>query len=232
MAVTGDSPFEPPTPEQLPGQPPPSEPPYNPPPQYQPPGQPTQYVPPPGPPPQYQQPQYQPAPGGPPQYQQPPGFQPPQSAPPKNNKTVWIVLGIILGVIVLGIGSCAAILAFAVNSADESLREVFSELTIDFSNGVPATGPVTCEVTGIQTDGSGDYEVFAVVSNESGVESHYLVDYELIGPGGEPLGPDFGIVSNVGAGDVVRDNTIGVIDALPDWTEVDCQVTQATRVAA
>lgn len=223
MTVTGDSPFEPPTPGQPPEWPsPPSEPPYNPPPQYQPPGQPTQYAPPPGPPPQYQPPPGQP----------PPGFQPPHAAPPKNNKTVWIVLGIILGVVVLGIGSCAAILAFAVTSADEGIREVFSELTIDFSNGVPATGPVTCEVTGIQTDGTGDYEVFAVVSNESGVESHYLVDYELIGPGGEPLGTDFGIVSNVGAGDFVRDNTIGVIDALPDWTEVDCQVIEATRVAA
>ena len=145
---------------------------------------------------------------------------------------MWIILAVILGGIVLLVGACAAVLAYAVSSADESVREVFSELTIDFSDGVPPDGPVSCEVTGIQDDGSNDYEVFTIVTNESGVESHYLVDYAVIGPVGEELGTDFGIMSNVAAGATVRDNTIGVIDGDPPWEEVTCDVTSALRVPA
>ena len=131
----------------------------------------------------------------------------------------------------LVVGGCAAAIVLLAESSDD-IRETVSELAIDFTEGVPATGPVSCEVTGIQNDGSGDYEVFAIVTNESGVESHYLVDYELIGPSGEPLGTDFGIVSNVRPDETVRDNTIGVIDAAPDWTDVSCLVIGTSRVPA
>lgn len=153
-------------------------------------------------------------------------------APKKSNRKVWIVLGIIIGAIVLLFGACAAILAIAVNTAGDEAREIFSELTIDFSDGVPPDGPVSCEVTGIQTDNSDDYEVFTIVTNESGVESHYLIDYTLVGPDGSEIGTDFGIISNVAPGETIRDNSIGVIDGIPSWEQVDCQVTGASRVPA
>lgn len=71
--------------EQQYSQPPPETPPYAP---TQPPYQPTQY----GAPPVYPQPMYVPAP-----------------QPPKSNKTLWIVLSIVGGVLLLLIGLCGAI---------------------------------------------------------------------------------------------------------------------------
>lgn len=257
--MTGDSPFDPPSSGKPSDEPPPNEPDYSPPqyspPTYQPPSQSPATAPAPGfgpppsptpgPPPQ----EFQPPQGYPPPEDAPPGFPPPQSQPQayqppqgypaptgpppkKSSRRVWIILGVILGAIILLVGACTAILAFAIRSADESVREVFSELTIDFTEAVPATGPVSCEVTGIQDDGSDDYEVFTEVTNESGVESHYLVDYVLVGPNGEELGTDFGIMSNVAAGALERDNTIGVIDGAPSWEQVECEVIGAARVPA
>ncbi len=210
-------------------------------------GPPPGYGAPPGPAPSYGAPSPGIPPGGPPPGFGPPGGQPPaygapgaagyggvSSAPPKkNSRTAWIILAGIVGVLVLVCGGCVALVGFGANEASQgSGFEFITELGLDFSDGVPATGPVSCEVTGIQDDGSDDYAVDALVTNASGVTSHYRVEYDLFGPGQDYIGSDYGIVSNLAPDESVRDFTVGVVDGVPDWQDVTCTVTQAIRIPA
>lgn len=124
-----------------------------------------------------------------------------------------------------------ALAGFASDEASQSDGfEFISELGLDFTDGVAPTGPVSCEVTGLQSDG--DYSVDALVTNESGVTSHYRVEYDLFGPNQTYISSDFGIVSNVSDGESVRDFTLGTIGGSTDWNDVTCEVTQALRIDA
>ena len=172
-------------------------------------------------------------PGYPPQqdYQPNPTYPPPGTGgyeKPKRSNTVWIVLGVALALGVLVIGGCAVGIVLLARSDTGS--ELISELAIDFSDGVAPTGPVSCEVDGL--DFADDYRVFVTVTNESGVASHYLVDYELTGPGGELIGTDFGIVSNLEAGATERDDSIGTVNGDTPPEDVICTVVAASRVDA
>lgn len=139
-----------------------------------------------------------------------------------------VLLGVGIALVVLVVGAC--VVGAIVIYANDASREFVSELTIDFSDGVPAAQAATCEVAGL--DFADDYEVFATVTNVSDVESHYLIDYELFDAAGASLGTDFGIVSNLAPGASERDDTEGVIDGATPWTDVDCEVLATTRVAA
>jgi hypothetical protein len=148
------------------------------------------------------------------------------------------VLAVIGGVFVLGAGGCAALLVggtlVANDLADEveaRSQEIADAFLLDFSEGVPSTGASTCEVTGIQTDGTDDYDVYATVTNDSSAASAFRVDYELVGPSGELLGADYGVLARVEPGATARQTTIGVIDGAPDWNEVSCNVLFTTRLA-
>ncbi len=232
--MSGNSPFDPPSPG-VPGQPPGQQPGQGyPPPSDAPPygntGWPQQGQQPPG----YQQPGYQ-QPGQQPPgwqqqpgWQQPPGYVPPgQGQPPKKRRTgLWVALGIGGVLLVAAIGLCVVGIIAALSN--DQVQEAISELAIDFSDGVPAAEPATCEVTGV--DDFDDYIVFTTVTNVSGEESHYLIDYELTGPSGAFIGSDFGIVSNLADGATERDNTLGVIDDATPWQDVSCTVFATTRV--
>lgn len=229
--MSGQPPFEPPA-DGVPQQPPPG---YEPPPLSHPPQQPPPgYEPPPGyaPPPQ----------GTPPGYGQPPaqgyGYQPPDfpaggspdhAPPPKKSNTGWIIFAVIVGGLVLLIGGCTAAIGIFI-AGNEEAREIFTELAIDFSDGVPASGPASCEVDG--RDFADDYIVLTTITNVSGEDSHYLIDFELTGPNGEILGSDFGIMSNVAEGATATDNAISIIDGAPAPEDVTCEVIAATRVPA
>jgi hypothetical protein len=170
--------------------------------------------------------------GNPPNHE--PGYYPPPSSPPyspppkKKSKAPWIVLGIALGILVLVIGGCVvgAILLFQ----NDDFQETFSDLAIDFSDGVAPTGPVSCEVVGI--DYADDYEVVVTATNASGEPSAYRIDYELVGQGGQSFGTDYGVIARVDPGETVDDDVFSILDGDAPWTEVDCVVTDALRVRA
>jgi len=177
------------------------------------------------------------APGAPPGYGAPsPAYGAPgpvgYGAPPKkSNQTVWIILGSIVGAFVLLCGGCVAIVALTGEATDGfGVPEVITEAGYDFSNAVPALGPASCEVTGVQSDGSDDYAVDAIVTSQADVRSHFRVDYELVDDSGESIGSDFGIISDVDPGETVRDSTYGLVDGTPDWTNVTCNVTSSVRI--
>ena len=138
------------------------------------------------------------------------------------------MLGIALGFLILMIGGCAV--GIYLLAQNEDVRETFSDLTIDFSDGVAPTGPVSCAVTGLDT--FGDYRVIVTATNASDEPSAYRIDYELLGPAGQSIGTGFGIISRVEPGETVDDDAFGTLADDYDWTEVSCQVTDAVRVAA
>lgn len=218
------SPFEPPSPS-----------PFEPAPSY---GTPPGYgTPPAGPPPGYG-----PPPGsGPPPAGAPPGYGTPVPPgyggigppPKKSSRTVWIVLAVVVGGLAMVCVGCVALIGIGASQSDDlDVFEVINEATLDFSDGVPPAGPTSCEVTGIQTDGTNDYAVDAIVTNADGVTSHYEVSYELLGPSGDFIGSDFGIISDVEPGETVRDFTLGIVDGPYEWTDVSCEVTLALRIDA
>lgn len=141
------------------------------------------------------------------------------------------MLGVIVTLLIL-IGGCTTALVVGARNAgdDGGFFEIVNELSLDFSAASPAIGPSSCEVDGIQNDGTGDYLVLATVTNESGETSAYEVNYELTGPAGESLGTDFGIISRVEPGETVTDNTIGIIDGNPDPADVTCSVFFTGRI--
>ncbi len=136
------------------------------------------------------------------------------------------MLGVVLGLVVLMIGGCAAGIIFL--AQNEDVREAFSDLTIDFTDGVPPTGPISCEVTGL--DSLDSYDVLMTVTNASGETSAYQIDHELLGPAGESLGTDFGIISRIEPGATVSDYTFGFINGDPHWSDVRCLVLDTVRV--
>ena len=206
------SPFEPPSPSPFEPSPGYGSPPAGPPPGYG--------SPPAGPPPTYGLP-------GTPGYG---GIAPPQK---KSSRTIWIVLAVVLGGLAMVCVGCVALIGIGASQSDElDVFEVINEATLDFSNGVPPAGPTSCEVTGIQGDGTGDYAVDAIVTNADGVKSHYEINYEILGPTGDFVGADFGIVSDVEPGETVRDFTLGLVDGPYPWTEVSCEVILALRIDA
>ena len=128
-------------------------------------------------------------------------------------------------------GGCAAIVVLAGDAASEfDVSEVVTEAGYDFSNASPALGPSTCEVTGIQTDGSDDYAVDVIITSQADVRSHYRIDYDLVDNTGEPIGSDYGIISDVDPGETVTDGSFGVVDGTPGWTDVTCNVTSSVRI--
>jgi len=170
-------------------------------------------------------------------FAQPPGLQQPTPhaplAPPKKSRTgLWIALGVI-GVVVLLLAGALVGATLWVRSSSSNLVEAIDELNeqalIDFSDAVEAAGPTNCLVDGIQDDGTGDYEVIAEITNQSGERSDYRIDYELFDSQGESLGTDYGILVGVEAGVSHSESTIGVIDAEVPWQEVQCEVFAAVR---
>ncbi len=151
----------------------------------------------------------------------------PYVPPPKQkSKAPWIVLGVIIGFLVLIIGGCAVGVVLLARNTD--VREVFNDFSIDFTDGVAPTGPISCEVTGLNT--FKNYDVTVTVTNASGETSAYQVDHELFGPGGESLGIDIGIIGRVEPGATVSDDTFGVISGDLHWSDVSCEVSDAVRV--
>ena len=96
------------------------------------------------------------------------------------------MLGIALGFLILMIGGCAV--GIYLVAQNEDVRETFSDLTIDFSDGVAPTGPVSCAVTGVDT--FDDYRVIVTATNASDEPSAYQIDYELLGPAGQSIGTE------------------------------------------
>jgi hypothetical protein len=155
------------------------------------------------------------------------GYGPPP-APPRSNKGVWIVLGIVLGVIVFFVGGCFVLIAVIGNAVGETLEEAIDEIN-DFTNAVPATGPTSCEVTGVDTVFD-DYIVDVSATNDSGVTSAYRISYELFGPDDTSLGTDYGDIDRIEPGQSATSEIYGFVDIGPNWTEVSCDVISALRL--
>ena len=111
---------------------------------------------------------------------------------------MWIILAAILGLLVVVCGGCTLFAWIGVRDAGIDIAEIAQEAGRDFSAGVPATGPTSCEVVGFLGDASDTYTVEVAVTNESGIDSHYRISYDLTAPDGARIGSDFGVVSNVG----------------------------------
>jgi len=208
-------------PESMPATPPPATPPPS--------------TPPPGAPP----PSYGSAvPGQPPNYGAPAGGQPPGYGPPpggptrSSSRTVWIILLAVLGLLVVVCGGCTLFAWVGVREAGIDVAEIAQEAGRDFSNGVTAIGPTSCDVVGYITTGSDVYSVEVTVTNESGIDSHYQISYDLVAPDGRSIGSDVGIVSDVPAGDEVRDTNFGFLSGTIDPSDVTCEVTRALRIPA
>jgi len=205
-------------PESAPGTPP-SAPPPSEPPSYG------------APAPGYSAPGPAPGPGQPPSYGGAPGYGPqPGGAPKGSSRTAWIILAVVLGLLVLVCGGCSLIAWIGVRDAGLDIAEIAQEAGRDFSSGVPAAGPTSCQVTGFLAEGSDTYTVEVTVANESGINSHYQISYDLFGPSGDLLGSDIGVVSNVEAGDEVRDTNFGFLAGSIDPSDITCDVTQALRI--
>ncbi|MGF1596498.1 MAG: FxLYD domain-containing protein [Acidimicrobiales bacterium] len=129
--------------------------------------------------------------------------------------------------LILGIGGCSVLV---LRAAGDQAQVIIDQLSLDFSRGEVTSDPASCAVIGIQNDGSGDYDVTATVTNQSGVTSAYEVNYELFGPDGESLGRDFGIINRVEPGETVTENTINILDAAPAFEDVTCQVYLTRRI--
>ena len=192
-------------------------------------------TPPPAPAPNYGAPGPAPGPGpqpgyGAPQYGGAPGQPPPGAPKQSNSRTVWIILAAILGLLVVVCGGCTLFAWIGVRDAGIDIAEIAQEAGRDFSTGVPATGPTSCEVVGFLGDTSDTYTVEVAVTNESGIDSHYRISYDLTGPDGASIGSDFGVVSNVSAGEEVRDTNFGFLSGSVDPSDVTCEVTEALRI--
>jgi hypothetical protein len=126
--------------------------------------------------------------------------------------------------VILGIVAVAVV----GNAIGDTVTEAIDDFGIDFTNGVPATGPTSCTVTGV--DSFDEYDVDVSATNDSGVRSAYRINYELFDPQDASLGTDYGIISAIDPGDTVTDDAFGILDAGPDWTQVRCEVTSALRI--
>ncbi len=176
-----------------------------------------------------------PAPAGAPPYGPPPAGYPAYGAPPprkSGGRTVWIVLAVVLGLIVLGCAGCVGLVYWGAEQAGTSLGELIDEATLDFTGAERADDPASCDVIGFQFDGSDDYLVEATLTNTSGVPSHYRVEYELLGPADDFLGSDEVIISNVDPDQTVRDSPLGVVAGTVAPEEVSCSVTEVLRIDA
>lgn len=140
------------------------------------------------------------------------------------------MLSSILVLLVVVCGGCGLIAFLGARDAGIDIAEIAQEAGRDFSTGVPATGPSSCQVVGFLGGESDTYTVEVTITNESGIDSHYRIAYDLLGPDGSFLGSDFGIVSNVPAGDEVRDTNFGFLTGTVEPDDIACEVTEAIRI--
>lgn len=170
-----------------------------------------------------------------------PGYAPPPGGGggSSNGRAIAIGIAVLLGVLILGIVGFALLrggdgggtgTATEGETPDEGRREeAIAEGEIDFSEVVPATGTVACEVTGL--DEFGRYLVFVTLSNNSAERSAFVVDYELYGPDGTYIGADFGVIGDLAPGESERDDTYGELEGTFDYQDVTCEVIAAQRSA-
>lgn len=166
-------------------------------------------------------------PGTPPTYSP---YGPPPEAP-KSRRTLWIVLAIVLGVIVLGCGGCVGLAVYGANQAGTSLSEIVTEAALDFSDAPEVDDPSSCSITGPSDIGPG-YDVEIEVTNTSGVTSHYRLDFTVLDLDGEVEARGSGIISDVGPGSTVGDQPFEPVEGDAPWTEVTCLVTATYRLDA
>ena len=164
-----------------------------------------------------------------------PGAPPPSYGPPASggqsggtSRTVWIVLLSILGVLVLACGGCGLVVFFSAREVANEVEELADELELDFTSGVPATGPASCTVTDVNS--SGTYDVEVRITNESGIDSHYRIAYDLSGPDDLFLGTDVSIIGSVPAGDEVRDTNLAFLGGETAPSDITCTITEALRI--
>lgn len=153
-----------------------------------------------------------------------PGTQRYPSVAPKQRSGGGRIVAIVFGgIFLLMAGGCGVFIW--------AYRDEIADATVDFSDGAPSDDPGTCLVTG--TDFGEDYEIEATLTALSAeVESHYLLDFEVIGSDGRVLGAEEAVFRSMRPGEERTEDVFNVITADEPPASVSCKVTRVLRIDA